>query len=37
MKRKKMSNRKSKKLFNSSGQMTNSKNLPKVSRGGIRF
>lgn len=37
MKRKKMSKKASKKLFQKSGAMMNSKNLPKVSRGGIRF
>lgn len=37
MKRKKMSKKASKKLFSTSGQMMNSKNLPNLSRGGIRF
>lgn len=37
MKRKKMSKFKSSKLFVKSGQMMNSKNLPSISRGGIRF
>lgn len=37
MKRKKMSKKASKKLFAKSGGMMNSKNLPTLSRGGIRF
>lgn len=37
MKRKKMSRKASKKLFQKSGQMMNSKNLPTMARGGIRF
>ena len=37
MKRKKISRSASKKIFAKSGQMMNSKNLPRVSRGGIRF
>lgn len=37
MKRKKISKKTSKKIFQSSGQMMNSKNLPNISRGGIRF
>lgn len=37
MKRKKVSKRSSKKLFAKSGAMMNSENLPKISRGGIRF
>lgn len=37
MKRKKLTQKQSKKLFAKSGAMMNSKNLPKISRGGIRF
>lgn len=37
MKRKKVSKKVSKKIFEKSGQMMNSKNLPNLSRGGIRF
>lgn len=37
MKRKKMSKVASSKLFQKSGQMMNSKNQPKISRGTIRF
>ena len=37
MKRKKLSKKASKKIFKSSGGMTNSKNQPTLSRGGIRF
>ena len=37
MKRKKMSKKQSKKLFSKSGSMMNSKNLPNIQRGGIRF
>lgn len=37
MKRKKMSKKASKKLFAKSGAKMNSKNLPNISRGGIRF
>lgn len=37
MKRKKISKKSSRKLFAKSGQMMNSKNLPTLSRGGIRF
>lgn len=36
-KRRKMSKKSSKKLFAKSGSMMNSENLPKISRGGIRF
>lgn len=37
MKRKKVSKKQSKKIFAKSGSMMNSKNLPSISRGGIRF
>ena len=37
MKRKHISQKQSKKLFRRSGAMMNTKNLPRVSRGGIRF
>lgn len=37
MKRRKISKKQSKKMFQASGQMMNSKNLPNISRGGIRF
>ena len=37
MKRKKISKKASKKIFAKSGAMMNSQNLPKISRGGIRF
>lgn len=37
MKRKKMSRKASAKLFKKSGAVMNSKNLPNISRGGIRF
>lgn len=37
MKRKPISKKKSAKIFIKSGQMMNSKNLPRLSRGGIRF
>lgn len=37
MKRKQVSKKSSKKLFAKSGAMMNSHNLPKISRGGIRF
>lgn len=37
MKRKKLSRKKSSKIFKASGQMMNSKNQPTISRGGIRF
>lgn len=37
MKRRKISKKASKKLFARSGSMMNSKNLPNISRGGIRF
>lgn len=37
MKRKNISQRQSKKLFRRSGAMMNSKNLPRICRGGIRF
>ena len=37
MKRRKVSKKESKKLFAKSGGMMNSKNLPNISRGGIRF
>lgn len=37
MRRKKISKKASKKLFAKSGQMMNSYNTPRISRGGIRF
>lgn len=37
MKRKKVKQKDSKKLFAKSGQMMNSKNEVKIQRGGIRF
>lgn len=37
MKRKKMSKKASSKLFSKSGAKMNSKNLPNMARGGIRF
>lgn len=37
MKRKKISKKTSNKVFAKTGGMMNSKNLPKLSRGGIRF
>ena len=37
MKRKKVSQKKSEKIFRKSGAMMNDKNLPRIARGGIRF
>lgn len=37
MKRRSVSNRRSRKLFRRSGAMMNTRNLPRISRGGNRF